>query len=240
MIGKGSPWKIHIVNYTGGTKGRYMIDWLNGTNVISCEFDEADIVLFTGGEDIEPSYYNHKKNVLTRSYVGNQRDSYELNMFSKAVEKNKFIIGICRGCQLITVGNGGWLLQHVGHHGNGMHKVIGIDKKEYETNSMHHQMCWPYDLGKEQYQIIAYSKPSFFSSNSHFCYYSEFNTAYFPKGSSKSLLEYDFAEPEAIWYPQTRSFGIQGHPEGIATSKYVAFLNKFIKHKLNEDRNSGV
>jgi putative glutamine amidotransferase len=56
---------------------------------------EADIVFFTGGEDVTPSLYGAKTNRL--SYYNTDRDDYEIKIFKKALALDKYMIGVCRG-----------------------------------------------------------------------------------------------------------------------------------------------
>ena len=55
---------------------------------------EAHIVLFTGGEDVDPSLYNCAKHHTTFSNI--KRDLHEKDMFEQ-VSENQLVIGICRG-----------------------------------------------------------------------------------------------------------------------------------------------
>jgi gamma-glutamyl-gamma-aminobutyrate hydrolase PuuD len=65
-----------------------------GHNIVRSEL-EADLVVFTGGEDVTPSFYGDKKH----SYTGNspERDEREAQLFNRCVERNIPMVGICRG-----------------------------------------------------------------------------------------------------------------------------------------------
>jgi putative glutamine amidotransferase len=110
----------------------------------SDEVKDIDTIIFTGGEDIDPSFYNETS---THSGFYTPRDTLEFSLFNKAVELGKNIIGVCRGHQLINVALGGSLYQdifdnlHINHSG-------GVINWRYSTplsnlyinvNSMHHQ-----------------------------------------------------------------------------------------------------
>ncbi len=74
--------------------------------------DLCDGFLFTGGCDIDPSFYNEER----RSECGKstiKRDEFELFTFAYALKTRKPILGICRGCQLINVALGGTLCQDI-------------------------------------------------------------------------------------------------------------------------------
>ena len=74
--------------------------------------DHCDGYLFTGGSDIDPSFYNEKRLAECAESVM-ARDEFELFALTHAIETSKPILGICRGCQLINVALGGTLCQDI-------------------------------------------------------------------------------------------------------------------------------
>ena len=58
------------------------------------KLEDADIVMFTGGEDVDPSLYGCEKHRSTYSNIN--RDMYEKEIFEK-INPNQLVIGICRG-----------------------------------------------------------------------------------------------------------------------------------------------
>lgn len=158
---------------------------------------DVDLILFTGGEDVDPELYNESKGKFT--YINKNRDQKEkevFNFFKGYVP----MLGICRGNQLLCVLNGGKLIQHVEGHG----KEHKIRIKDYQIpviiTSTHHQMVYPFNLKEENYELIAYSE--FFKSNTYL------------NGNNEEIdLPKEFLEPEIVFYPKTKCLGIQGHPE---------------------------
>ena len=61
---------------------------------ITLNNEEADIVIFTGGEDVDPSLYHEEKHPTTYSNLN--RDLYERDKFEH-IKPNQLAIGICRG-----------------------------------------------------------------------------------------------------------------------------------------------
>ena len=57
--------------------------------------DEADIIIFTGGEDVYPGIYDEETGKYT-SY-NDERDYQEEREFKKAVKLKRLVLGICRG-----------------------------------------------------------------------------------------------------------------------------------------------
>lgn len=73
--------------------------WIRNHELVD-NIEDADIVIFTGGEDVSPSLYNAQQHSTTCSNI--QRDLEEKAIFEK-VKPNQLCIGICRG--LIIVGS---------------------------------------------------------------------------------------------------------------------------------------
>ena len=72
--------------------------------------DGCDLLLFTGGEDVEPSRYGEKPSPKLGK-VNARRDAWEFAVLDVAVPRRKPLFGICRGCQLLNVYFGGTLWQ---------------------------------------------------------------------------------------------------------------------------------
>lgn len=185
-----------------------------------------DLVLFTGGEDINPVYYNER--IGKHTHFNDNRDKKEMDTFYK-FRNNSFLLGICRGSQLLTVLSGGRLIQHVEGHCRD-HSMILNNKLRYNITSSHHQMLYPFDLNKKDYELIAYSE--YFQSNTYL------------NGNNEEIeLSKDFLEPEIIYYKNTNSLVIQGHPEwshcerrtsSICLNLIDKYLKDFKKSKEGE------
>lgn len=80
--------KIYVVGNSTG-----YIRWMDGELVDNMK--DADLVVFTGGEDVDPQLYGDPRNPTTSSNL--TRDRYEVLEFNEALELKKHIIGICRG-----------------------------------------------------------------------------------------------------------------------------------------------
>src|SRR5690606_10288046 len=83
--------------------------WKEAENVF-----DADLMLFCGGSDVDPSYYNHNKHSTTYSNI--ERDKHETKKWELAKELGIPCAGICRGGQFLHVMNGGELYQNVDGH----------------------------------------------------------------------------------------------------------------------------
>ncbi len=98
----------------------------------------CDGLLFTGGQDVCPEYYKEKK--LTENVICSQaRDRQETVVLKLALEKNKAVLGICRGLQFINVYFGGTLYQ---------------DLPSQHSSDTKHQQSSPYDRPVHQVSVI--------------------------------------------------------------------------------------
>jgi hypothetical protein len=162
------------------------------------DVEPNDILYFGGGTDVNPEYYNQP--LGKRSQRPDRiRDIVERGAFMESLGKVGGFIGICRGAQFLTVMNGGKLIQDVTGHGKD-HFMETYDQKLLWITSTHHQMMYPWNLPKEDYQILGWNP---YRESKHYL-----------DGWNKPVeLPEDFVEPEIIWYPKTRCLCIQGHPE---------------------------
>lgn len=101
---------------------------------------EADLVQFTGGEDVTPGLYGEEKH--PRTFYSPSRDIEEEKIFRAAKALGKPMAGICRGGQFLNVMCGGRMYQHVNHHAiRGTHAVVDVRKgRVIDCTSTHHQM----------------------------------------------------------------------------------------------------
>jgi putative glutamine amidotransferase len=79
-----------------------------------------------GGGDIDPKYYGEPNRQAQDPH--RERDEMELALFKQARERGMPVLGICRGLQLINVGYGGTLAQHIGDAHRGDTHLGGTSK----------------------------------------------------------------------------------------------------------------
>ena len=69
----------------------------------------ADGIIITGGEDINPLFYNDTLNLKVCGNIDHRRDTLEKKLFDYAFENKIPLMGVCRGMQMINVACGGTL-----------------------------------------------------------------------------------------------------------------------------------
>lgn len=162
---------------------------------------QADIFLFAGGEDINPSLYNQNLGSLTGP-INQKRDYYEQILFRFSKEKGGKNLGICRGAQFLTAMSGGTLVQHVENHAIYFgHEIFSkLSQGSINVSSLHHQMMNPFDMKSEDYELIAWSLG--------------LSGVYLNENDQEiEIFHKQKIEPEIVYYPKTTSLCIQAHPE---------------------------
>lgn len=187
--------------------------------------DETDLLFLTGGTDVGPNLYGKIRNKKT-DYPDVARDLKEKNLVETAIKKNIPIIGVCRGSQFLTVMAGGELIQHCDNHAiYGTHSILTNDDREFDITSTHHQMMYPFNLNKEDYEIVAKSK---YNRSSLY----EFEISL----NNKDDMPDDFVEPEIVYYPKINALAIQGHPEFLVGDPehkpLIDYINELVETKL--------
>jgi len=187
------------------------------------DVDEADVIVFIGGEDINPELYHEKKHPTT--YFTESRDFAEQYYYQKALKARKPMFGICRGAQFLHAMNGGKLWQNVNNHGGNDHVIYDIEGDTYvEATSIHHQML----RFNNDMDLVAVCDKQIATS--------------FESGDGEHLTvgkdddgSYDGVELEieAGAYNATQCFFVQGHPE-IGTAEYRAWaMNRLYDYMMS-------
>lgn len=189
-------------------------NWIRDVELVN-NLQKAQIVLFTGGEDVDPSMYGCKKHSSTWSNIA--RDLKEKEVF-ESIRPDQFVLGICRGSQWLSAVNQGLIVQDVKNHAIwGTHEITN-GKDKYQITSTHHQMQYPYNLPDEDYDVL-----------------------YWAEGRSKGYYEGDKidpkvimkkGEPEIVLYHKKgnpKCLAIQGHPEMMEYGKLHNMLNDLIE-----------
>lgn len=163
-------------------------------NIVN-SFEKADVIVFTGGEDVSPFLYNKKRHPTTSNNP--TRDMFEERFFKKAVEQGKGMLGICRGSQLLCALSGGELVQDQSHPY--LHDVSTNDGRTIQVTSTHHQRQYIKNMPKTDYKLIAWAE--------------HLSPKSFGETDEDDLSEDQ--EAEIVYYPKTRALAIQSHPEYV-------------------------
>ena len=155
--------------------------------------EKADIVIFTGGADVNPILYGEVPHPSV-SYDA-KRDEEDIKLFEYCFNAGVPMVGICRGAQFINVMMGGKLIQHLDNHQR-VHRLWDVKNKKLIVNasSVHHQAVLPNKAaGMEILADAMMSKERWFNDKDH------------EKGFGTDI--------EAYWMRDICALGFQGHPE---------------------------
>lgn len=75
----------------------YYADWINNYELVD-DIEEANVILFTGGEDVSPEFYG-EEDPREICFCNYSRDEEEANIF-ESVKPDQVCLGICRGLEL--------------------------------------------------------------------------------------------------------------------------------------------
>lgn len=182
--------KVLVINEFWDTAGMFQRYGWEDTK----SYDDADLVLFTGGADISPALYG--ENAHRTTYPNPSRDKVEVEAFNEARKRNIPMAGICRGAQLLCALSGGKLYQDVNHHSSGDHTMVDVKSgRHVTTTSIHHQMC----ILPEDAELIAYATEA---------------TRKETYDKRLTTNDDDFGLDVEVYYiERTQCLGFQGHPE---------------------------
>lgn len=194
--------KICIVN---GSQDYYRLFLSRGYELVP-DILSADLVCFTGGEDVSPYLYHEKEHM--RTFSSPTRDAVEKSLYNICVANSTPMVGICRGGQFLNVMNGGKMYQHVTNHTcDHMMKLVSSGEKVM-VSSTHHQMM-RIGLGGE---VLATASQ---------------------KGSKEYMHQTttitaigDDVDTEVVYYENTNSLCFQPHPE-FSAGYYENMRNVF-------------
>jgi gamma-glutamyl-gamma-aminobutyrate hydrolase PuuD len=194
-------------------------DW----ELVTSIFD-ADLVQFTGGEDVDPALYGAKRHSAT--YANPIRDKREIAIYEQAQELGIPCAGICRGGQLLNVLNGGKMYQDVDNHGRAHQATLQGPVGKVRVSSTHHQMMRP--PGKDEIILLVASESTQKEAM-------EGNLLIRTKVSK----DHPDDDIEAVYFPQTNCLSFQPHPEYSGYEEcqnvYFYFLHNYLLGHLNNE-----
>jgi GMP synthase-like glutamine amidotransferase len=166
--------------------------------------EEADLVVFGGGSDVEPLLYGESnEHAHPTVYFSKERDAADIQVYLQARKQGTPMMGVCRGAQFLHVMNGGKLFQDIDGH-QGPHKAFALkDKLMIEkVSSVHHQACIMNKEGGMEVLLTTGTQSSVRWLNADEKY-------------KKPTMDI-----EGFFYRDTGCFGVQGHPEYADYNKF--------------------
>lgn len=179
---------------------------------------EADIVVFTGGADVDPQLYNER--ALSKTFIEPARDKLDLEAWGTAPE-SAIKVGICRGAQFLNVMCGGSLWQDVDNHRAGHTIVDRMTGNRVWATSTHHQMMRP-GKGARLIAVANMANHKVAAGRDWERHSGEGHIA------NVSFLDGDVIDPEVLAYDDQKVLCFQPHPEHADAT--AALRNYFFNH----------
>jgi putative glutamine amidotransferase len=83
-----------------------------GSDDVSAILEQADGILLTGGEDVDPAIFSEAPHP-THEPAEPGRDAFEIELVRQALAQRVPVLAICRGLQVLNVACGGSLVQDI-------------------------------------------------------------------------------------------------------------------------------
>lgn len=115
-----------------------MLPLTDDAEAITRIVDAMDGFIFTGGHDVSPALYGEEKLSVCAACC-DERDAMERILLPLALEKNKSVMGICRGLQLMNALLGGTLYQ---------------DLQTQHPSDVSHRQKAPYDVPAHEVTLV--------------------------------------------------------------------------------------
>jgi putative glutamine amidotransferase len=116
----------------------FLVPLLEDTEGLRHLYDQADGILLTGGEDVNPLNFGAAPSPKL-GRIDPLRDQIELAFARWCVADRKPLLGICRGLQLINVAMGGSLYQDLESE-RGAHPTAPLDGSDAPWGKLLHQL----------------------------------------------------------------------------------------------------
>lgn len=183
--------------------------------------DMVDALLLAGGVDVDPSTYGAAAHPATDAPVP-ERDTFEIALARRALERDMPFLGVCRGMQVLNVALGGTLEQHLPDR-------IGDN---------HHRHT-PGAFSDHDVRLVEGSLAARAAGETMHPTKSHHHQAIDAVGDGLVVTGWSEGDelPEAVEIPSSRfTLGVQWHPEADETSRLIAALVEEVRSKsLHED-----
>ena len=186
--------------------------------------EEAQVVVFTGGSDVNPALYGEE--AVDSVFFDEKRDTFETKAYKECIETKTPMFGICRGAQFLHVMNGGKLWQHVNNHGKAHVIVDHVNQVKLVASSLHHQMV-RFDVDMTVLATTSAQVASIFNSQEKTIKLDDVPA----KNGKKCYRE---EEIEAFKYEETQCLGVQGHPEITTYTDFHCWSMHLLRNFLLE------
>lgn len=183
-------------------------------------FNKLDGIILSGGNDIDTYLFNERASSKLGKIIP-KRDELEIMLAKKAIEKNKPVLGICRGVQILNVALGGNLIQD-----------IASESKEYLSHDIltneRHRPAHPIEIEKDSILFEVYQTTKADVNSYHHQAVKQI------ADDLKPIAYSDDGICEAVEYKNKDRYvlGVQWHPEMMASEdeKSLKLIENFVEN----------
>lgn len=201
--------KIKVFVSAGGNDDCW---WFPQPYEVVDKIHDANVVLLTGGSDVDPARYGHKPHPSTSSNIA--RDEKDFIAFQTARELKLPVIGICRGAQFLCVMAGGKLVQDQ-TNSLSRHALNTFIRQTIMVRSDHHQAQYPWQLEASSWDLLGWTD-NIHNHHSVWVPHNGFRDLVANHGhfySNNPVKGPHLPEVEDVYYRNINSLAIQSHPE---------------------------
>lgn len=211
--------KQRLIYVVGAPSQTEHANWMQGT--LTDSMQDADLVVFTGGADVEPARYGEPAHRTT--YPSPARDAREWPEMDRAVALGKPIAAICRGSQLSCAYAGGKLVQDMRHPY--LHEVETFDGHRITVTSDHHQCQHPWGMASDRFKVLAWANGL-----------SPYHRGGHDEEMVNGIVDGN-REAEIVLYPHIRCLATQSHPEYVygdpEHQEYITYMRSLLDRHMD-------
>lgn len=174
------------------------------TDTIDFGLAIIDGLILTGGSDVDPSNFGETK-LPVCGVTDIERDTHDLKIIAKAMERDIPTLGICRGSQILNVALGGTIYQDIITQVEGVLPHVQWDTAEIQQSIVHRVKLTSTSKLRE---IINHDDIGV--NSGHHCAVKNLNPSAVVSASAADGIIEAWEVPEKYF-----CFGIQWHPEQL-------------------------
>lgn len=194
---------VKVIEKCGGVP--FILPVVSNPEVIATFAEKIDGLLLSGGNDIDPCYYQEEPQQKLQTTLS-ERDAFEWELLKVVRQRRRPILGICRGFQLINIFYQGSLYQDLSYR---LEKTYRHDQQTNPSQATHQVKISPFSRLYEIFQKETLRVNSF-----HHQILKEVKA---PLKVSATALDGVVEAIEDPTYPYL--IGLQWHPEMLAKTK---------------------
>lgn len=89
-----------------------VVPYLTNSSMIDELIDRIDGLFLTGGDDIDPIYFNEEPHLNLGPFIP-ERDAFEMKITREILAKDKPVFGVCKGAQMLNLAADGDMYQDI-------------------------------------------------------------------------------------------------------------------------------